>query len=135
MYVYFARSILGATRADVDLIAIENAILGLGHWLQFELIFEAAPSIPPDMFIRLRDLRWIDRCNVMIAEVSSPSLGVGYEIAYAEFYKKPTLMIAKRGSRVSAMLQGKEGGVSFYDDLPHLRNWILSPFLNGVVLP
>ena len=36
-----------------------------------------------------RDLIWIRQCQVLIAEVTVPSLGVGYEIGRAVAYKKP----------------------------------------------
>ena len=43
-----------------------------------------------------------------MAEVSSPSLGVGYEIGYAEALGKPILCLYRRqeGRRLSAMIGG-----------------------------
>jgi len=39
-----------------------------------------------------QDIRWLKESDGVIAEVSLPSLGVGYEIAYAlDYLKKPVL--------------------------------------------
>ena len=35
-------------------------------------------------FIYERDIDWLKSCDVMVADGTVPSLGVGYEIAYAE---------------------------------------------------
>src|SRR3989338_6403490 len=55
-----------------------------------------------------RDMRWIDRSSCLIAQVSSPSLGVGYEIAYALNLKKPVLCIIKKEAenRLSKIIRG-----------------------------
>jgi nucleoside 2-deoxyribosyltransferase len=53
-----------------------------------------------------RDTGWIDESQVLIAEVSTPSHGVGYEISYALDRGKPVLCIFRREARVSKMLTG-----------------------------
>src|ERR1035437_8044687 len=46
-------------------------------------------------------------CDVMVAEVSYPSLGLGWEMAtVVEKFKKPILMCAKEGTNVSKLIQG-----------------------------
>ncbi len=55
-----------------------------------------------------RDLRWIEECDALIAEVSTPSHGVGYEIAYALGLSKPVLCCYKRGVAVSKMILGNQ---------------------------
>ncbi len=42
-----------------------------------------------------RDMKWVDEANCLIAEISSSSLGVGYEIGYALNHKKPVLCLIK----------------------------------------
>ena len=37
-----------------------------------------------DEMIYQRDIAWIKECDILIAECTSPSLGVGYELACAE---------------------------------------------------
>ncbi|MGZ5434109.1 MAG: nucleoside 2-deoxyribosyltransferase [Thermoanaerobaculia bacterium] len=60
-----------------------------------------------------RDLRWIDECDVVVAEVSTPSHGVGYEIASARGARGiPVIALYRRGRTqlCSAMISGDPGG-------------------------
>jgi nucleoside 2-deoxyribosyltransferase len=59
-----------------------------------------------------RDLRWLDESDVLVAEVSTPSHGVGYEIAYARYVRGiPVIALFRRGrtQRCSAMISGDAG--------------------------
>jgi hypothetical protein len=50
---------------------------------------------------------WLDQAAAVIAEVTVPSLGVGYEIAYALHARAiPVLGLCRAGTRLSAMLTG-----------------------------
>lgn len=53
-----------------------------------------------------RDLKWIRECDALIAEVSTPSHGVGYEIARALSLNKPVLCCYQDGRPVSKMILG-----------------------------
>jgi len=53
-----------------------------------------------------RDVAWVNECDAMIAEVSTPSLGVGYEIALAVQLGKPILCLSQKGLFVSRMITG-----------------------------
>lgn len=55
-----------------------------------------------------RDLSWIQESDVLVAEVSTPSLGVGYEIGKAEGMKKRILCLYRlqEGKKLSAMVSG-----------------------------
>jgi 2'-deoxynucleoside 5'-phosphate N-hydrolase len=53
-----------------------------------------------------RDVTWICASDALIAEVSAPSHGVGYEIGYALGLGKPVLALYQEGRRVSKMLSG-----------------------------
>jgi nucleoside 2-deoxyribosyltransferase len=53
-----------------------------------------------------RDVKWIDECDLMIAEVSTPSTGVGYEYGYALQIGKPVLCAYRSGLRMSKMITG-----------------------------
>ena len=55
-----------------------------------------------------RDIAWIQACDALIAEVSTPSHGVGYEIAYALNLGKPVLCCHRQGFPVSKMLTGND---------------------------
>ena len=53
-----------------------------------------------------RDINWIKECDIVVAEVSTPSLGVGYEISYAEHLEKKIVCLCDETVRVSAMIGG-----------------------------
>ncbi|MEK7570291.1 MAG: nucleoside 2-deoxyribosyltransferase [Patescibacteria group bacterium] len=57
-----------------------------------------------------QDMGWLKQADVVIAEVTSPSLGVGYEIATAENLGKPILCLYRPlpGTSLSAMLRGSQ---------------------------
>jgi nucleoside 2-deoxyribosyltransferase len=76
--------------------------------------------------IFLRDMDGIGRCDCLVAEVSVPSVGVGYEICHAVGLKKPVLCVYERGSSVSAMVLGNKGVVARdYGDLDELHRFVL----------
>ena len=57
-------------------------------------------------FIYNRDINWIKECDIVVAEVSTPSLGVGYEISYAESLRKRVICLCDETVRISAMIGG-----------------------------
>ena len=61
-----------------------------------------------DQEIHDRDLGWILESDVLVAEVTGPSLGVGYEIGRAIERGKPVLCLYDAGSEkpLSAMIAG-----------------------------
>jgi len=63
---------------------------------------------PTDEWIYNRDIEWLGKSDVVIADVSIPSLGVGYELARAEELKKKTLCLyrTQENKRLSAMVSG-----------------------------
>tara|TARA_B100001964_G_C14143628_1_gene558656 strand:+ start:759 stop:1181 length:423 start_codon:yes stop_codon:yes gene_type:complete len=62
-----------------------------------------------DKEIHARDLAWLEECDAVVAEVTTPSLGVGYELGMAEKLGKSILCLFDTGNpdfRLSAMLSG-----------------------------
>ena len=55
-----------------------------------------------------RDMAWVEACDAVIAEVSTPSHGVGYEIAIALDRDKPVLCCFREGASVSKMITGND---------------------------
>jgi nucleoside 2-deoxyribosyltransferase len=71
-----------------------------------------------------RDMTWLRQSDAVIAEVSAPSLGVGYELGQAEALGKPILcLFDERGdARLSAMLSGNPNmAVASYKDLSEAK--------------
>lgn len=55
-----------------------------------------------------RDLQYLKKSDLLVAEVSTPSLGVGYEIAQANFLNKPVLCLfrPRKNKKLSTMIIG-----------------------------
>ena len=53
-----------------------------------------------------RDMAWIEESDVVVAEVTTPSLGVGYELGQAESMGKKIICLFRKveGKRLSAMI-------------------------------
>ena len=88
-----------------------------------------------DTEIFTQDVSWLEECDCLIAEVSVPSLGVGYEIAYALVTKKPVLAIYDNQlGPISAMISGNTSSlitVLSYSSVPQLLESI-SSFLSRI---
>jgi len=115
MEIYFAGSIRGG-REDAELyqklityIQKYAAVL-TEHVGDPTLRASHGESLDPH-YIHERDLRWLKQADAVIAEVSTPSLGVGYEIAQAICMKKDVLCLynPKSWKRLSAMIAGCPG--------------------------
>jgi nucleoside 2-deoxyribosyltransferase len=110
MDIYFSCSITGGRKDQPDYQRLVDALLADGHTvptahladaniMSLEVIVEAAD-------IYQRDVAWVTGCDALVAEVSTPSHGVGYEIGLAESLGKPVFCCYRKGSRVSKMILG-----------------------------
>ncbi len=63
-----------------------------------------------DIEIYLKDKEWLDECDFVIAEITTPSLGVGYELAYAEAHNKPVYCFYRKPKNraISFMITGNK---------------------------
>jgi len=75
-----------------------------------------------------RDLSWLRETDVFIAEISTSSLGVGYEIAKAEELGKRILCLCRKpedGKKISAMMTGNKNIIlKEYNDLDEAFSFI-----------
>jgi hypothetical protein len=88
---------------------IIKSIESMGHTVLSAYSDKFSSSIPlTERQIYKRNLKWIDGSKMMVAEISGPSIGVGFEIAYAIFNRKiPVLVLSAEDiQNVSAMLYG-----------------------------
>ena len=91
--------------------------------------------------IMTRDKRWIQECDLFIAEVSQYSHGVGYEHCWAEVNGKPVLLLrhsSLKDQSYSAFLDGtdhEEFDFTFYDEfiIPVFIEKILIELANKTV--
>ena len=60
-----------------------------------------------DEEIFTQDMDWLRESDIVIAEATTPSLGVGYELANAKMLSKPTFVIYNTDrAKLSAMING-----------------------------
>jgi nucleoside 2-deoxyribosyltransferase len=110
MNIYFACSITGGREFEpvyqeiVAALSADGHIIPTSHLVQSEVMENERTLSPRDVYER--DVNWMDNCDVLIAEVSVPSHGVGYEIGYALNIGKPVLCIHQKERRVSKMITG-----------------------------
>ncbi len=97
MIIYCAGPIKGDTTFQEFYKEIIKIVEALGHTALSEFSSKLMSTIPlNERQIYSRDLKWLDGSNLMIAEVSGASTGVGFEIAYGLFVKKlPVLAVYK----------------------------------------
>lgn len=82
-----------------------------------------------DKFISERDVEWLRSADSVVAEVTAPSLGVGYKIGMAQKLSKPVLCPYRpqSGKRLSAMISGNRNITCCgYDSLKEAEKWIKS---------
>jgi nucleoside 2-deoxyribosyltransferase len=110
MNIYFACSITGGREFEQMYQFFVRALLDAGHQVPTaHLADSGAVKYEKDlgaMEVYRRDTDWIKGCDVLIAEVSVPSHGVGYEIAYALQLNKPVLCLSQQDRKVSKMITG-----------------------------
>lgn len=110
MNIYFACSITGGREFEADYQEIVAALTADGHeiptsHLAQSDVMENERKLTPQAVYE-RDVNWIKNCDVLIAEVSVPSHGVGYEIGFALSIGKPVLVLYQKNRRVSKMITG-----------------------------
>ncbi len=110
MNVYFACSITGGRQDELVYQRLVAALQEYGHQVPTALL--ASPEVIPmegvatPEEVYARDVAWIKDCDLLLAEVSTPSDGVGYEIGYALSLGKRVLCLHRQGCKVSKMILG-----------------------------
>ena len=114
MRIYFAGSIRGG-RDDVELyIDIIEYLKNFGEVLTEHIgnqtISSDGENNMSDLDIHDRDMNWLLDSDIIIAEVTNPSLGVGYEIGRAIENNKKIICLYRKNNknRLSAMIAGSE---------------------------
>jgi nucleoside 2-deoxyribosyltransferase len=110
MNVYFACSITGGRQDELVYQHLVATLQENGHQVPTALL--ASPDVMPlegiipaeDVYSR--DVHWITECDMLLAEVSTPSHGVGYEIGFALALGKRVLCLYRKGRKVSKMILG-----------------------------
>ena len=139
MEIYFAGSIRGA-EADKGLFKrFISYLSGHGKVLtehSFDFDYKQEIRLDDHEIYEL-DTGWLKDADALVAEVSSPSLGVGYEIGLFEAMGKPILCLYSKqeGQRLSAMIGGnRKLKIVEYDGEEEALN-AMDDFINAVQEP
>jgi nucleoside 2-deoxyribosyltransferase len=112
MKIYFAGSIRGGRDDKKLYLQLIQHLAQYGQVLTEHVgdgnLTEIGEDGPNDEYIYQRDMDWVSQSDVVIAEVSTPPLGVGYEIGKAEDMNKKMLCLYRnqQNKRLSAMISG-----------------------------
>jgi 2'-deoxynucleoside 5'-phosphate N-hydrolase len=127
MRVYFAGAISGGRENVPTYQHIVSRLKTLGFIVPTEhvadpLVLEREGPLSAG-FIYERDVRWILESDAVVAEVSTPSLGVGYEVCCALNHGKPVLCLYREGLAISKMITGNSSPnltIATYRDMTQL---------------
>jgi nucleoside 2-deoxyribosyltransferase len=110
MNIYFACSITGGREFEQVYQALTAALLSDGHEIPTAHLADSSviqlETLVSPRDVYERDVNWIRGADALIAEVSVPSHGVGYEVGYALSEGKPVLCLYQQGRKVSKMISG-----------------------------
>lgn len=110
MNIYFACSITGGREFESVYQTITRALIDDCHKVPTAHLAEsgirAREAVIDPLDVYSRDVAWIRASDALIAEVSVPSHGVGYEIGFALGLGKPVLALYEDGRNVSKMISG-----------------------------
>lgn len=135
MIVYCAGAIKGDSSYRESYQEMVNIVKGEGHSALSELNPDFHYAFPLNVNqVFQRDIKWIEKSSAMIAEISGPSLGVGFEISYALYVREcPVLALYdSEAEQVSAMITGCDSELLYikkYSDINELGE-IIKSFLN-----
>jgi len=111
MKIYFAGSIRGGRDEEDNYMELIHHLATFGEVLTEHVGskgIDKSELINSDQYIYQRDIDWLKKSDVMVADVTVPSLGVGYEIGFAEQLNIPILCLfnPKNKKSLSAMVSG-----------------------------
>jgi nucleoside 2-deoxyribosyltransferase len=139
MKIYFSGAISGGRDHAAIYQHVVAYLQALGHdvlsaHVADPDVLEREKDTPPHVVFE-RDVTWVQNCDVMIAEVSGPSLGVGYEYGLAVQLGKPVLCVYRSGLQMSKMITGNPASnltIAAYSTEPELDQ-ILAAFLDDMI--
>ena len=132
MKFYFAGAIRGGRDKVQTFIKINDLLKEYGIILDEHVANPNVSKIEENHSlseIYNRDIRWIEACDMVVAEVSTPSLGVGYELCYAEQLGIPIIVLYDKSVNVSAMILGNP----YFDLIPYENDEALIKKLDNKV--
>ena len=131
--IYFAGSIRGG-RVDADLYNRIITYIQRTDVVLTEHVGKSNLNLIEqglgDARIYDQDTTWLRESNLLIGECTCPSLGVGYELAYAEAHGVPCHIFYDKGkTQLSAMLTGNP----YFHIHPYEREEDIYPLLDKIL--
>ena len=132
--VYFAGSIRGG-RQDAELYKRIIEYIQREHIVLTEHVGDLSKSKTEglkdrDVAIYEQDTAWLRESDVVIAECTTPSLGVGYELAYAEAHSIPVhVFYNKPRTNLSAMITGNK----YFQIHPYKAEEEIYPIIDAIL--
>jgi nucleoside 2-deoxyribosyltransferase len=113
MKIYFGFTVAGDRSSVRAAARIVELMTDMGHevltrHLVQEDAWEADRSIPPHEVFR-RDMKWLEQCDLFMAEVSGSSFGLGFETGYLlGATAKKVILLYRRDAekKISLMITG-----------------------------
>ena len=134
MKIYFGFTVAG----DRSTVMVARKIVGILEEMHHEVLtrhlvedsaWEADRSITPKE-VYLRDINWLEQCDMFIAEVSGSSFGLGFETGYLlGATAKKVVLFYRRDveSKISLLITGithRNCKLVPYSDLNEVAVWI-----------
>lgn len=119
MNIYFAGAIRGGREKVNDYQKIVKKLQEYGNVLTTHVaaqkISEMGENNLTAQNIYDRDVEWLKSSDLLVAEVSVPSLGIGYELGLAEKLDKQIICLYDNNSEkdLSAMIDGNKNFIIF----------------------
>lgn len=136
MKIYFAGSIRGgrddqsSSAKIIKLLTLHGQVLTEHIGLE-SLSDQGETGISINDIYR-RDTKWIEESDVLVAEVTQPSIGVGYEIGYAESLNKTIICLYRESDtakRISGMVEGNPNvQIKRYKTIEDLSGYFINIF-------
>ena len=138
MKIYLAFTVLG-DRAKLELVeSLAKLLQSRGHTILTTHLLSRNvrddEALKTPQFIFERDIKWLDECDALIAEVSASGFGVGFEAGYllGKGKKKVYILYDKSSEQtVSRMARGntmKKCKVVSYSDMKDIYEFIKESF-------
>lgn len=122
--IYFGASVTGGREMQAEYEKLVAFLQTRGTVLTTHLgkkeLSDHGEDLPAENVFE-RNVEWIKNCDVLVADVSVPSLGVGYEIGLAEQLGKKIVCLYHQNAakKISRMIAGNPKiKVIYYSDIP-----------------
>lgn len=110
MNIFLSASIRGGRQMLATYIEMCSYIQEKGHnvlsWHVADPELEKTEALLTEQEIYVRDMEFLEKSDCLIAEVSTPSIGVGYEVCSALQMGLPVMCLHNPEANVSAMILG-----------------------------